>query len=33
LLQKQEVQRFNRLGRRPSGRPPKINKRKHLRIR
>jgi excisionase family DNA binding protein len=33
LLNKKEVQRFNRLGRRPGGRPPKTAKRKTLRMR
>jgi excisionase family DNA binding protein len=33
LLQKEKVQQFNRHGRRPGGRPPKITKRKHLRMR
>jgi excisionase family DNA binding protein len=32
LLNKEEVQRFNRQGRRPSGRPSKTE-RKHLRMR
>ena len=33
LLHKEEVHRFNRHGRRPSGRPPKITERKHFRMR
>jgi excisionase family DNA binding protein len=33
LLNKEAVQRFNRHGRRPGGRPPKTIKRKHLRMR
>jgi excisionase family DNA binding protein len=32
LLNKEEVQKFNRHGRRPGGRPPKTE-RKHLRMR
>ena len=33
LLHKEEVQRFNREGRRPGGRPPKPVSRKRLRVR
>lgn len=33
LLHEEEVQRFNRHGRRPGGRPPKTAERKHLRMR
>jgi excisionase family DNA binding protein len=33
LLHEEEVQQFNRHGRRPGGRPPKTTERKHLRMR
>jgi len=33
LLDSKEIERFNRHGRRPGGRPPKTAGRKHLRMR
>ena len=33
LLREDEVRQFNRHGRRPGGRPPKITAKKHLRMR
>jgi excisionase family DNA binding protein len=33
LLDRKEIERFNRHGRRPGGRPPKTTGRKHFRMR